>query len=349
MAAGGRRAARFRPERIGDFLDAVYCLDTDDQTWLAEVMARGRAVWGRGGPAHGIIYDASDVSAFAMHETHTIDFTNERLRALHDAAALVTPAYVSRSFRTLLTHHSCRHMSSPELLPFLDRMGELGTSDFLGVNGLDPEGRGVILGYWMSAPLRPERAEAMAYRRMAHHLGAGHRCRRRLRQAQAQRLATDATDGAEAILDSRRRIVHADGPAKDRQAQAALIEMSVARDGARRAASSAPEALGRWRPLTGARWTLVDSFERGGARYIVARENQSRVHGMDMLSDRERQVIAYLAIGQSTKETAYALGIADTTVRVLVSRAAAKLGVRARSEILAHPAVQALRGGRPGR
>jgi DNA-binding CsgD family transcriptional regulator len=69
------------------------------------------------------------------------------------------------------------------------------------------------------------------------------------------------------------------------------------------------------------------------------------VAGLVSLSDRERQVVVYLAIGQSTKETAYALGISPITVRVLIARAAAKLGMRSRSGLLEHPEVRRLRPG----
>ena len=84
------------------------------------------------------------------------------------------------------------------------------------------------------------------------------------------------------------------------------------------------------------------AFERDGTRYVVARENQTAVRGLQDLSDRERQAVAYLAVGQSTKETAYALGISDATVRVLLARAATKLGVGSRAALLAHPAVRAI-------
>ena len=99
----------------------------------------------------------------------------------------------------------------------------------------------------------------------------------------------------------------------------------------------------RSRSLNTARWTLVDSFEQGGARYIVARESRADARGLAGLSDRERQVVRHLLLGQSTKETAYALGISDVTVRVLTARAAEKLGVRSRAALLGHPDVRALR------
>jgi DNA-binding CsgD family transcriptional regulator len=53
--------------------------------------------------------------------------------------------------------------------------------------------------------------------------------------------------------------------------------------------------------------------------------------------------VVYLAVGQSTKETAHALGISAATVRVLLSRASAKLKVRSREELLGHPDMRQLR------
>jgi DNA-binding CsgD family transcriptional regulator len=73
---------------------------------------------------------------------------------------------------------------------------------------------------------------------------------------------------------------------------------------------------------------------------VVARENQPELRGLAALSTRERQVVAYLALGQSTKETAYALGISDVTVRVLVRRASTKLGVSSRDSLIAHHEVR---------
>jgi DNA-binding CsgD family transcriptional regulator len=197
-------------------------------------------------------------------------------------------------------------------------------------------------------PLDVSLAERDLFRRMAHHLAAAQRLRGRLRASQPGRAAPDPTQGAEAILDARRRIVHAEGPAQPKAAREDLIAAAAARDRTRTARAEAGDRLGAWRPLTRARWTLVDSFERSGARYVVARENQSCFEGLASLTDRERQAVVYLAIGLSTKETAYALGISDVTVRVLLARAAAKLGVRSRAELLAHDEVRSLRPGGKG-
>jgi DNA-binding NarL/FixJ family response regulator len=102
-------------------------------------------------------------------------------------------------------------------------------------------------------------------------------------------------------------------------------------------------ALDAWHPSTNGRWTLVDEFEEGGRRYIVARENEVQACGVERLTNRERQVVLHAALGFTNKEIAHALGISDTTVRVLMSRAAVRLGVRSRDELLALPEVQQMR------
>jgi len=339
MAGGVRKTLRFRPENIGEFLEAAYTIETDDQTWLGDVMESARAVWGRRGPCHGAIYDASDGATFRVQTARFIDFSDAGIDCVMRGLSLFTPALVARTARSLLA--SGTRQVAPEMLPMLEEMGTtFGYPDSMSFNGLDPSGLGAFFALWARGLVEPTPAELAFYRRMAHHLGTAHRCRRRLRESQAHRSSIDATDGAEAILDARKRIIHAVGPAEDKDARRDLVATATVRDLSRGSKMQPDEILRRWPPLTRARWTLVDRFERDGGRYIVARENQSQPQGLMSLSDRERQTVAYLAIGQSTKETAYALGISAATVRVLLARAASKLGVPSRAALLDHAEVR---------
>lgn len=93
----------------------------------------------------------------------------------------------------------------------------------------------------------------------------------------------------------------------------------------------------------GGRWTLVDSFNRDGSLYIIAREPGTPPGGVAALTPREREIVVLIARGLTTKEVAYELGISDATVRVLVGRAAAKLGTTGRAALLDHPEVRRLR------
>lgn len=52
------------------------------------------------------------------------------------------------------------------------------------------------------------------------------------------------------------------------------------------------------------------------------------------MSPREEQVLAHAALGHSNKLIAYELGLAHSTVRVLLARASAKLGARGREATL---------------
>jgi len=80
-------------------------------------------------------------------------------------------------------------------------------------------------------------------------------------------------------------------------------------------------------PLRGG-WVLVGHFEVAGQRYIVAREGESSARGSATLTSREREVMRLAAAGRSSKSIAYDLGIASSTVRVLLARAAHKIAAR---------------------
>lgn len=78
-------------------------------------------------------------------------------------------------------------------------------------------------------------------------------------------------------------------------------------------------------------WSVLAALERHGYRYILAREFMGPgVH--PFLTQREREILGRAALGHHNKLIAHDLGIAHSTVRVLLARAASKLGVRTREE-----------------
>ena len=87
-------------------VQAAYNFETDDQTWLAAVMETARGVWGRGGPMHGAIYDASDVASFRALNVHIDGFTGPALEHVVKGPAHLTPALIARSFRSSLASTS---------------------------------------------------------------------------------------------------------------------------------------------------------------------------------------------------------------------------------------------------
>lgn len=93
-------------------------------------------------------------------------------------------------------------------------------------------------------------------------------------------------------------------------------------------------------------WTVVEQFVRDGYSYRLARR-PLRDEGTERLTKREQEALDYALDGLSNKTIAYALGLAPSTVGVLLFRAAAKLGVKSRRELLqAYAQIKAENGSR---
>lgn len=334
-----------------EFLESVYSLELDDRSWLLQVLRVAKALCGREHTYLGYFYDASDVAAFNVWNVCSIDLPPEVDEAFRSSRLAVSPELLRA---TLRSQHigSIRRTGMPHVAPLLAQRESVGWGDIFTVNGLDPSGIGCLLTIGTrEREFSPTAMELAAYARIAHHLATAFRCRRLLRVMQAPNGNEPEPNraAAEAILDADGRFVHAQGEAagkaareRIRRAAQSIAALRANDRGAGRA------ALEVWRPLVDARWTLVDSFEEDGRRYVVARENQARDISLDMLTERERQVVLQAALGFSNKEIAYALGISDSTVRVLMARAVQRIGASSRTELLSHPSLRSARAGRAG-
>jgi DNA-binding CsgD family transcriptional regulator len=193
---------------------------------------------------------------------------------------------------------------------------------------IDAEGKGLFVAALLANPLRLERSAKARWMLLGAHLATAARLRRRR--------GVPPVD--ECVLSVAGRIEHAEGEAKDVRVCERLRAAAFARDKARTRAAraDAAEALSLWRPLVGGRWSLVDRFDRGGRRCVVARRNDPVPVAPCALSPRERQVYAHLAQGDAMKLASYALGIDASTVSVIVRSIACKLG--AQGEAVQEPA-----------
>lgn len=324
------------------FLEAAYALEQSDEDWLAQVT---RAFGALGGPGHnymGLFYDASNVADLKTWNVVRLQDPPPELEQTWNVfRAMSDPAFVRSTFRSLLVG-SARKSAAAYLGPLLEERARNGHGDFLYLNSLDPSGLGCVLTQGTREhELTPTPREGIILRRLATHLSSAFRARRRLAAA-ANGAAKPVEAGAEAILSADHRVLHAEGPARGEAARKRLERASANIDAARRKRNDGVHSLNRWHPLTAARWTLVDAFEENGRRYVVARENQAESQTFIALTDRERQIVVHAALGLSNKQIAYALGISDATVRVLMARAANRLGAHSRKELLEHDALREL-------
>lgn len=329
-------------------LEAIYALELDDESWLTQALARMAALCGQEHTYLGYFYDASNLEAFNVWNVRANHLPPEVDAAFRASRTTVGPALLRATLRSLHVG-SMRRAAMPHVAPLFAERERVGWGDIFTVNGLDPTGIGCLLTIGTrQREFLPPAIEMAIYTRIAHHLAAAFRCRRRLGISKVPRGSDDVVlAGAEAVLDVDGHVVHAEGQAAGKAAREhlsiAVRNIDALRTKSRKAGRSALET---WHPLVDARWTLVDSFEEGGRRYVVACENESRPPTFEALTGRERQVVLQAALGFTNKEIAYALGISDSTVRVLIARAAARIGVRSRAELLAHPSLREIRAER---
>lgn len=206
---------------------------------------------------------------------------------------------------------------------------KFGMFDSIWITATDPMGRGCGFHAGRKAIAWATAAEKRRWGRLAAHLSNLVRLRYRLRE-------TERREPLAAVFDASGKLHDATGDAQQADARDTLRDAVLSMEKARgpQRVESPDDALGSWPALVAGKWSLVDQVEHDGKRYIVARENEPRAPGPTALSDRERQVLGYARLGHHNKLIAYELGIKDSTVRVLMSRAMAKLGVRSRDEML---------------
>jgi DNA-binding CsgD family transcriptional regulator len=188
--------------------------------------------------------------------------------------------------------------------------------------------KGCVFGAMDLTPQPSALAQQVSWSRVAAHIAAGLRLRRRLKE-------TDQPE-PDAILSPDGKVVHAEGTAKVRSARDILRDAAVAVERARgpMRRKDPLAAAELWRGMVDGRWSLVDRFDRDGRRFIVAHRNGIPARGARALSGREKQVLSYVALAHPNKLIAYELGLSISTVGMYVTSALAKLRIDSRVEFV---------------
>ncbi len=321
-------------------IEAAYLIEpADDTAWLTELLTRARPSIDRG---LGLFAYHADFTSLPHGFQPTALGCPEGWRPMFDAfTSHINPELQIRLAAisppvTTLSHHLGKELFRSLHPLFLRKARLIGVRDLLSIRALDPTTRGLILCALLPRQSKPLRPLVATWSRITGHLAAGYRLRRRV--AQHRRVLPDWSRAADAILDPQgKKVVHAEDEAVSRGAREALLaaaeRMDRARGSMRRTAPE--EAVALWLGLVAGRWSLVEQEERDGRRYLLALRNDVRMPEQSSLSNRERQVLRYAALGHPNKLIADELGIANSTVSVLLARAQTKLGARSRNEMLA--------------
>jgi DNA-binding CsgD family transcriptional regulator len=315
-------------------VETVYAPAADEAAWVEGTTKAVSAALGGVGGAFGMAYDATDPEwvSYRSLSTSSVDPAFAQVfRAFLDAppvAAREETLSMVRLFRTVLVTSGRKKMA--ELSPALRAQFEVvfegaRIADAMVVNATDPSRFGIMF----IAPGERRRGwsprDLHRWQRLAAHVAAAYRlCRLRPHLPGA-----GSPPIPEAILRPDGRVEHAEGPARDESARAALRRGALARDRARGRLrrKHADAALELWEALLAGRWSLIDQFDSDGRRYVLAHRNDPAAPDVRSLTLRERQVVGYAAAGHPNKVIAYELGLSLSTVAGHLARARTKLSL----------------------
>ena len=94
--------------------------------------------------------------------------------------------------------------------------------------------------------------------------------------------------------------------------------------------SEADTAAEAWRRLVDGEWHLVEIFESGGRRIMIARRSPSPA---PLLNERERRALGLRARAYGVKRIAYDLGLSLASVSRALSSGIRKLGLTSASDL----------------
>jgi DNA-binding CsgD family transcriptional regulator len=306
-----------------DVIETVYQLDGDEHAWLQRV-AGVLAPWMADGLGlHAYTYDLTPASVrFQTSVHHRPAFASESVTGLLSDPGI--PLAGDLTCADLWRQPCFQALSKVMPSGVHPAASMLGMRDLHALNAIDASGIGVFVGAPLSVQRVVSARERRVWMRMTSHLSTALRLLRRI----------DSTPTA--VLSPTGAIEHAEDDARLAPHRDALRDAVARIEYARglRHDDDPEQATRLWRPLVREQYTLVDRFEAGGRRYIVAFDNRPDP-SLDLLTDREREVLAAVADNQSSKHVAYALGLSDSTVRVLLARSAKRLGLGSREALVA--------------
>jgi DNA-binding CsgD family transcriptional regulator len=206
-----------------------------------------------------------------------------------------------------------------------------GVKDALGLLALEPDDTGLAVTVPFSEPTRLAPRIRSQLKRVTAHLATALRLRSR-----TQGEVSPDHPSVEAVLDPGGRVEHATGSARLGAARRRLVSAvrNVEHARGRLRKTDPDEALTLWEGLVSGRWSLVDHVESDGKRLVLVRRNEPGARDPKALTEAERDVLAYVALGHSNKHVAYLLGLAPTTVATHLARGMRKLGLRSRRDVI---------------
>ena len=328
-------------DAIIQITEAAYDYGAGEDSWLRQVLEAGAPIFDDGLGLGAIAATKSRTpnpqgELDDIHQVQMLGGSTSFIARHCQACRHIDSAVQHRHTKTGLFHVYGHLASLPDQLAIWRR--EVGLQDAIGIFALDTDGRGIQLLAPLHHIARPGPAERRRFEMIAAHLSAGLRLRSGLtKEASNPSTSNGFPLGAEAVIEpSKLAITDAVEEVRDSKSTGSLRDAAVRIDRARGALrkEDPDTALEAWRALVQGRWSMVDWFDSDGRRYVLALPNQPHVSDPRGLSERESQVVAYAALGESHKMIAYRLGVSRPRVTNALRAAMRKLGVKNQAQLV---------------
>lgn len=316
--------ARGRPSLdLSSLLASVYKVAESPRRWMDDVLTTAVERMNLGAGVGGVLYDVSSEeavrSAYVTGSGTAEDWVQAgaAMHASPEMIARVVAGYRSIVSGDALSVTAHAEMSGEERARYLSTMNSFGVGDEWLINGRGAGLTGAALYLFSRKSIQFSARQQLEMRKLAQHLGTALRLQQRI-------AAAGVVEEAQVILDRRGHIQH----------------LSQGRDASKRTAARLGEAARadtlqrlsnrRW----GRGWRFFDYVDGDDKAFVILCRDEA-ASAPKRLSRREQEVVARVARGASDKEVAHDLGIAASTVRVLLARAGAKLGATTKRDLIA--------------
>jgi DNA-binding CsgD family transcriptional regulator len=322
-----------------DLIEFIYDLDVPKKEWIPSMLEVGLPLFDHGYGVLGMTYmrppEGGMPTPSKFYQSAGPSDLPERLLM---GSTLADPELLREVNRSgvVTTLSAQAHRVPGGLEAFEPHIAP--AKDLLAITAVDPSGVGLSLSILLPEVTTLTGKDREIWTMIGAHLVSGFRLRRYLEQARdALTKNTPLPNNAEAVLDPKKfEITDAVGPAADNTTGEFIREAARLIDKARgRLRREDPdEALEIWRALVEGRWSMVDWFDSDGRRFVLAHPNPPNLKDPRGLSERERQVATYAALGESNKLVSYRLGISQPKVSTTLKSAMHKLGVQSRPQLV---------------
>ncbi|HTJ80926.1 MAG TPA: LuxR C-terminal-related transcriptional regulator [Polyangiaceae bacterium] len=301
------------------FIEACYAQIDDESRWRREVTEAASDVLGTEpavmqefvrGPDGPI--DLKVVAAGLPQET--IERMNELLSSRD------VPEGFNRAFGAFEAAVASDLFGTPSTSAFMESyLAEFDWRDAVAIQAVGDPGPSLLLSASSKARITDPGRRVARLKKLARHFAAAHRLR-------------SHRPVIEAVLDLDGKVHHAEGPARSVAAREVL--KGAARTVSRARSQKSVDAVLAWQAVWDGRWTMVDSFERDGRQWLVARKNDGAPPSPHVLLPTERDVVERVARGESLKVIGAELGMPISTVSATLASAMVKLRVDKRSDLV---------------